>query len=62
MQKISKQRIICSVSGCSNEAKEDTSPPMCSSCQSNEKTASEGERVLGLKAAAEMSEQLWGHK
>jgi len=59
MEKISKQRIICSISGCSHEAEEDSSPPLCNA-HSHEKTASSGSD-FGLKAAAEMSEQLWRH-
>jgi hypothetical protein len=63
MQKVSKERIICSVSGCSCEAEKDTNPPLCSRCQIHEKSASvRDKKSLGLKAAAEMSEQLWGHK
>lgn len=57
MQKISNERLICSIMGCSEKAEEGSSPPCCTK-HAMEKTASTT-KEYGLKAVAEMSEQLW---
>jgi hypothetical protein len=58
MEKISNERIICSIMGCSRVAEELSDPPLCSE-HSHEKTAS-CDTDYGLSSVTEMTDQIWG--
>lgn len=57
MEKTSCKGMRCAIMGCSSVALEGSDPPLCEA-HDREKVASVG-RSYGIKASAELSNQLW---